>query len=358
MEATLASHTVSTEVLDQPPKTVIVFYHGGCMDGWAAASIVYSYFRGRRKVADSEGPEPRMFAIPSGGDLPNDLELEGNPVIIVLDMAFPAETMIKLINAAHRMVWIDHHETAAPIRDAMLTGMRFCGASNRPDFGQVEDYESLGKGKRNRLSYIFNTKHSAAVLTWTYFYPDRETPDLIKYVEDRDLWTWALPYSKQVNAAIRCLPLDFGLWGHYLFDNPIEVHQRMLAISGSHILSHISQTVAKLAQSALVYHVTVSVTDTDMWFGDVPFVNSHCYCSEIGHELLTLHPKAPFAVVWYQRGNGESVYELRSADDRHDVAYIAKVLGGGGHRNAAGFVCNSFPQPSALAKGTIHWEAV
>jgi len=45
-------------------------------------------------------------------------------------------------------------------------------------------------------------QHSGAVLAWQYFMPNEPVPDLLRYVEDQDLWNWKLPHSDAVNAAI------------------------------------------------------------------------------------------------------------------------------------------------------------
>ena len=42
---------------------------------------------------------------------------------------------------------------------------------------------------------------SGAVLAWEHFHPGRPVPLLLRYVQDRDLWRWALPRSREVNAA-------------------------------------------------------------------------------------------------------------------------------------------------------------
>jgi hypothetical protein len=49
---------------------------------------------------------------------------------------------------------------------------------------------------------------------------------------------------------------------------------------------------------------------------------------------------APFAMGWYQRGDGRYAYSLRSRGD-FDVSELAKKYGGGGHKNAAGFLVES-----------------
>lgn len=67
----------------------------------------------------------------------------------------------------------------------------------------------------------------------------------------------------------------------------------------------------------------------------VSIVNSPMFISELGSQLATA---ADFAMVWYH-DHSENVIRvsLRSTDRGADVSEIAKLFGGGGHRNAAGF---------------------
>ncbi|TYC93062.1 DHH family phosphoesterase [Novosphingobium sp. BW1] len=58
--------------------------------------------------------------------------------------------------------------------------------------------------------------------------------------------------------------------------------------------------------------------------------------SSVGHYLLDQHPDAPFAAMAVS-GATAVTWSLRSRDDRIDVGVVAKSMGGGGHRNAAGF---------------------
>lgn len=56
--------------------------------------------------------------------------------------------------------------------------------------------------------------------------------------------------------------------------------------------------------------------------------------SDLGHELA--NKSGTFGLVWSMAGDGQIHCSLRSNGD-YDVSAIAKVFGGGGHRNAAGF---------------------
>lgn len=63
-------------------------------------------------------------------------------------------------------------------------------------------------------------------------------------------------------------------------------------------------------------------------------VNATVLSSEIAGALAE---NRPFGVCWFERGDGKRVYSLRSRDGGVDVSEVAKMYGGGGHRNAAGF---------------------
>lgn len=53
--------------------------------------------------------------------------------------------------------------------------------------------------------------------------------------------------------------------------------------------------------------------------------------------MCKVFPDAPFSASYCDRGDGKRSYSLRSLGD-FDVSAVARMFGGGGHRNAAGFV--------------------
>jgi oligoribonuclease NrnB/cAMP/cGMP phosphodiesterase (DHH superfamily) len=78
------------------------------------------------------------------------------------------------------------------------------------------------------------------------------------------------------------------------------------------------------------------------------FVNSTVLKSEIGNTLLYKFPYSNFSGIYSIDDITNSThFSLRSLDDKTDVSEIAKIYGGGGHRNASGikipFVINTLP---------------
>ena len=74
----------------------------------------------------------------------------------------------------------------------------------------------------------------------------------------------------------------------------------------------------------------------------VAYANSFYWRSDIGNRLLSKFPYIDFAGVFYADGTYPStVFSLRSENKKMSVSTIAKMFGGGGHRNASGVRVNS-----------------
>ena len=84
-----------------------------------------------------------------------------------------------------KLVMLDHHKSAAD----RLTGFACrCGVVH------------------------FDMAKSGARLAWEFFHPQAAVPDLVRYVEDRDIWTWQYPESAGYLAALDMEPFDFDRW--------------------------------------------------------------------------------------------------------------------------------------------------
>ena len=100
-------------------------------------------------------------------------------------------------------------------------------------------------------------------------------------------------------------------------------------MEGESILRAHAKTVASLLHSA--YEDTIAGHS-------VPVLNvPGKFASDCGHALLEKFPEASFVATWSRSSDDMLRYSLRSSDARMDVSEIAAKLGGGGHRNAAGF---------------------
>jgi hypothetical protein len=142
---------------------------------------------------------------------------------------------------------------------------------------------------------------------------------LIGYVQDRDLWRFRLPNSREVTAALASYPMDFAVW------SGLDV--ATLAREGAAILRFRDQTVRTMVEFARMGEVGGY---------RVPIVNATAHWSDVGEAMLQRFPEAPFVAAWFEDAEGGRRWSLRSRAD-FDVSEVAKALGGGGHRQAAGF---------------------
>jgi oligoribonuclease NrnB/cAMP/cGMP phosphodiesterase (DHH superfamily) len=174
---------------------------------------------------------------------------------------------------------------------------------------------------------------SGARMAWEYWHPGQELPELLAYVEDRDLWNWQLPESREVALAITQTIFNFQTWENF------EVEE--LKAEGRILLGY---------QQSLVARAVSKVYWVELLGHKIPVVNSLLFQSEIGDELCKKFPEAPFAGVYYQRGENEA-WSLRSIGE-FDVSDIAAKFGGGGHRNAAGFARPQLTEEISPVKST------
>jgi oligoribonuclease NrnB/cAMP/cGMP phosphodiesterase (DHH superfamily) len=168
----------------------------------------------------------------------------------------------------------------------------------------------------------FDMNHSGAMLAWNFFHPGKEAPRMIKFIEDRDLWRWQIPYSKEFAAAFDMVKFDFEEFDKYLDDSEVDNAQER----GAYILAYSKTVISKISKHA---------SPRKMGGKDVLVVNSPHWMSEIG---AALSPKCDFAVIWfYDHETRQVKVSLRAHHEDSDVSEVAKRFGGGGHRKAAGF---------------------
>lgn len=190
------------------------------------------------------------------------------------------------------------------------------------------------------VEIIFDMDRSGAKLALDWFSTAHPFPrcvrTLVDYVQDRDLWRWALPDSKAVSEALRAIPFDDGAdpiakfeqW--ITFAEELESHYDRVVERGQAMLDATQLRVESWAQHAALG----SLGDIETWIVNAPYTN----CSELGN-LLAARPGPGVAIVWrYDHAKGRFSASLRSTEASGvDVSAIAKRYGGGGHKHAAGF---------------------
>ncbi len=282
---------------------VLCIYHGNCADGFGAAWVV------RHKL----GAENVEFYPGVYQTEPPDVA--GRDVLLV-DFSYKLPVLERMANVARSVLIIDHHKTAAEDLSNLI----------RVDDFLFSDWLRVMAPGTPNLAAVFDMERSGAGLVWDFFYPNDPRPFLIRHIEDRDLWRFALNGTREIQAAVFSYPYDFDVWDT-LADSFDSFGATNLYTEGAAIERKHHKDIAEL----------VKVVTRPMKIGGqvVPVANlPYTLTSDAGH-LLCGEDHA-FAGCYWDTPEGR-VFSLRSRDDGADVGEIAKQYGGGGHKHASGF---------------------
>ena len=90
------------------------------------------------------------------------------------------------------------------------------------------------------------TKSQVLCLSWEFFHPGKEPPKFIRYIQDRDLWTWELEYSREFSAAFDMVPFEFEEFEKFEDDSVFDDACKR----GSYILAYSKTVVKKVCEQA------------------------------------------------------------------------------------------------------------
>jgi hypothetical protein len=278
----------------QPHEINYVIAHSNCPDGWGAAWCVWR-----------DNPNCKFFFASYGSEkLP---EVDGKNVLMV-DFAYKDPNFINELNRrANKMLILDHHKTAVENLD-----------------GKID------------CDYVFDMGRSGARMAWDFMNPGYEAPFMIRCIEDRDIWKWNVHNSKEFLASMDSWELSFENldWINDLDGSESQLQAFMG--EGRAILRFKKKLVEIAAKKA----VPVRILAPDGSEYNAMSVNdsSPVIVSDLCHHLLRTNIHGfDIAIAWSMFiDSGKSIVSLRSEGET-DVSAIAKLFGGGGHKNAAGF---------------------
>ena len=260
----------------QPQDVDLVIYHDNCMDGFGAAYAAW------RTLGSKARYVPAKY-----GQAPPDVT--GKNVLIV-DFSYSKEILLQMRDQARSILVLDHHKSA--MED--LAGL---------DFAQ------------------FDVNCSGAMLAWAFFYPDENPPLFIRYIQDRDLWQWRMPDSREFSAGMIGVPHTFEAYSRCEHDSTIQ----LLLHRGSTIIGYTDQQVEFICKHAVhrrlkaAPHLKCRV------------VNSPILQSELGAKICE---SDDVGIVWHLDEKWKVSMRSRQGVD---ISGIARLFGGGGHAQAAGF---------------------
>lgn len=268
---------------------IIVIYHGNCYDGITAAYVTWLHFGANAEYL------PFNYS-----DAPPDVEQKE---VYIVDFSFKRDILLKMVDRAKFVKVLDHHKSAE------------------------EDLKGLNHSK---LEIVFDMERSGAGITWDYFFGAPRNL-LVNYIEDRDLWRYNLPNSRELNAWIQSFDIDLHTWISHVGPN----FSADKVSNGKDLLRQQAKLVKSICANAKMKPLPFLNDNMGLTLGI--YVQTSILQSEVCEQMLKDHPEAEFAFYSFERADGKIQFGLRSRKNGTDVSELAKQYGGGGHHNAAGF---------------------
>ena len=260
----------------------LCIYHADCLDGAAAAYAV------QLALGDDVELHPGRY-----GEGPPLSSMAGREVILV-DFSYKRPTLLAMAAVAESILILDHHKSAK------LELVRL----------------------PSNVEAIFVLDYSGAAMAWARFHRQTPMPQLYEHIQDRDLWRFRLPGTKEITAYAFTFPLIPESIPALLLCNPSEMR-------------NLGQPLVRAHNNSVQQLIEPENVDWMHLGGEhVPVAN--ClpqFASDVGHELAKL---APFSATYYDTADKRK-FSLRSSQDGRDVSLVATRFGGGGHKHAAGF---------------------
>lgn len=289
----------------------LVIYHANCADGFSAAWVFH-------KVSQLTGQQfdfyPGVYQKP-----PPDCS--GRDVYMV-DFSYKPSVLWDILSEAKTLTIIDHHKSAVEAIEADPALLR-----------KIELFQSM--------------EMSGATLAWKYWEnlfkkEGISRPLLLGHIEDRDLWKFKLPGTREISANIFSYEYTFENWDKLMAADQTELLK--ITAGGAAIERKHHKDIKEFLNVNTHYMVIGGHT--------VPVANlPYFYGSDAAHALAKSYKDGTlFAACYWDTPSGRT-FSLRSCDTGLDVSSIALAYGGGGHKNAAGF--SVLPDHPLAGRGEI-----
>ena len=292
---------------DKNDPAPLILYHGRkCPGGFGAALAAWLYY----------GDSAEYLGL-DHGDITTVDELPpvAGRTVYILDFSFSADILQAIDERASKLVMLDHHKSAAE----KLTGFACrCGVVH------------------------FDMDKSGARLAWEFFHPHEPIPELLKYVEDRDIWKWEFAESAGFLSALDMEEQDFARWRDIASFTPGQ--PTMFMARGAAMDEKYRKLAADIAEGAqpLVFNGIEGL-----------MVNAPGMFHSLVGDILSAKT-GTFALMWSAGAKGVKA-GLRSQRN-FDCIALAESMGGGGHAQACGFKMGVERLPELLT-GTFNAAA-
>jgi oligoribonuclease NrnB/cAMP/cGMP phosphodiesterase (DHH superfamily) len=282
-----------------------IIYHGPCPDGTGGLWSACHYKPIKNRYACKAGCNP----------IGNYTDMN----VIFVDLCPQIDYLLELLKVAKYVVILDHHKSSEQM---------------------IKDNAAILSIQTN-LHIEFDMGRSGCQMSWDYFFDNAPRPFFIDYMGDRDLWTWKLPSSREINTAL----WELGYIDSYDLTKLTELlvnseeKKSYLESSGRFIEAGNKREVDIGVSNAIEATMEWRDKTFRVWLGGN--INPSLR-SELGNVLCSKQFKdgvlPDFSVCWqYDPKSDEWWLSFRGVKDRSpDLSEIASSFGGGGHPLASG----------------------
>lgn len=309
---------------------MICIYHSVDLDGWCSAAIVKKWFldthingvvydnpyKGDKSIIAGKEDEDSLtfFGYTYGNEIPN---LNAYDHVIMCDISFPKEVMNKIAETKH-FVWIDHHISAINDNASLLN----------------ENNVLRPTGKRD-------VKFAACELTWEYFFRDADMPEFVRLLGRYDCFG-----HKGTNEEQKVLEFQYAARAY--FKNPDDCLEMLRFENGEGIIDSIKTVpnLLNIGKGIYQYLCTEAIQEyKNIWpleIGGFKFATINKQRFNPINFGINYHEDGydGFACYWF--ANNKWNFSLYNDNSKVDCSEVCKKLGGGGHKGAAGFTCDTW----------------
>lgn len=268
------------------------FYHTD-MDGHCAGAIVYRAFYGAGV----------FFPINYNQEFPFD-KIEKDETVVIVDFSLQKEgDFDRLLEITPNVIWIDHHKTA------------------------IEKHAHLA----DNVIGVRRDGISGCELAWEFFFPTKTMPRVVQLLGDYDIW--AFKYGDDTNK------LQAGI---RLFDTKPESCEWDTWLKPGYQPTE----EIKSGEIALKYRDNYYAGLISAWSFFTEFEGYKvvaCNAGSVSSQMFdTVKEDYDIMMPFVFDGKRWTV-SLYTKKKDIDVSELAKRYGGGGHKQAAGFQCDTLP---------------
>lgn len=315
------------EVYNYPSKNIdpssinFIITHGDCFDGFMSYVIARNYIQQYRDVieydknnviddTDDTIDNNVCYVFHAYHSISNIVietlieNIKGRNVLIC-DFSFKANIFNRMIEVTENILVLDHHKTA------------------------LENFQDI-----DSKYYVMDMNHSGAFITYTYFNGFLNIPYAVLYIEDTDIWKKALPMTEEFSSYMSTLEMTYDNYTNLLLNSNVissfEIGKVLLKQKEKIVDKHVRKMNILFMQISQKYYFVANMQTDSM------------YVSDIGNKCMRIYDKINFACLLNKSIKYCSTkISLRSLDHRTDCSKIARLNGGGGHRNASGCASKS-----------------